>query len=162
MLEATALALDPSATIALASPRHILSITAYAGATAALESSLGVALPEPGHTAISAGVTWLWSGPNSWLAMSETPLDLAPATPHAALTDQSDGKAVFLVHGALIRETLQKLIPIDLHETLFLPDHTALTLAGHIPVQIWREGEVFALACFRSFGPALHHALLEA
>jgi sarcosine oxidase subunit gamma len=162
MLEATPLALAPTATIALAPPRHIASVTAYNGATAALESALGVSLPKPGRSLTAAGILWLWSGPNSWLAISQTPLALAAVTPHAALTDQSDGKAIFLISGPRTRATLQKLIPIDLHETIFLADHTALTLAGHIPIQLWREGETFCIACFRSFGAALHSTLLEA
>jgi len=45
---------------------------------------------------------------------------------------------------------------------VFGEDSTALTLAGHIPVQIWREDGQFAVACFRSFAKSLYHALIEA
>jgi sarcosine oxidase subunit gamma len=163
MLEAKPLALAPSGAVGLATPRHIFSITAFAGTKPSLEAVLGHALPPPGRMRAHDGMTWLWSGQNSWLAMSETPCGdrLAAAAPNAALTEQSDGRAIFLVSGPHSRKILQKLVPIDLHELEFLSDHTSLTLAGHIPIQIWREDENFALACFRSFAPALHHALLE-
>jgi sarcosine oxidase subunit gamma len=88
---------------------------------------------------------------------------IAAATKNlAAVTDQSDGKILLLLGGPDPRETLQKLLPIDLHESSFGPDATALTLAGHIPVQVWREDQKFALACFRSYGKSLYHALTEA
>jgi len=164
MLEATPLQLPATGAIALAQPRQIFSVSAFAGAKAALEAALGANLPPPNHALADGDVTWLWSGPDSWLAMAETGLDarLAAASSHAAITDQSDGKAIFLVSGPRAREILEKLVPIDLHEAEFLPGHTALTLAGHIPVQIWREDGAFALACFRSFAAALHHALAQA
>jgi sarcosine oxidase subunit gamma len=162
MLEARHLDLAATGAVALAPPRHVFSVAAYAGATGRLEAALGVILPPPGRVSAAAGITWAWSGPDCWLAVSETPVSLAAAVPFAAITEQSDGRAIFLVSGPLARRILQKLVPIDLHDTAFLPDHTALTLAGHIPVQIWREGDIFCLACFRSFAPALHHALIQA
>jgi len=165
VLEAKGLAFPASETLALAAPRRVFSLAAYQGGGAALAGALGTVLPEPGRRAVDGGVTYLWSGPEAWLAMAEDDglkTRLAPAAKFAAITDQSDGRAIFLVSGPDAREWLQKLVPVDLHESVFLADHTALTLAGHIPVQIWREADTFALACFRSFAGALHHALREA
>lgn len=165
MLEAKPLNIAATATLALAPPRRVFSLAAYAGAGAALAGALGGRLPEPGRMARRDGVTYLWSGPESWLAMSEESslkARLAAARKHAAITDLSDGRVIFLADHPAARDRLAKLIPIDLAESVFLADHTALTLAGHIPVQIWREDQKFAIACFRSFGGALHHALLQA
>jgi sarcosine oxidase subunit gamma len=67
------------------------------------------------------------------------------------------------VRGPAARDALAKLLPIDLHRAGFAEDATALTLAGHIGVQIWRSGEDrFELACFRSYAEALYGALREA
>jgi sarcosine oxidase subunit gamma len=164
MLEALPLMLPATAAVALAPARHVFSVTAFAGAAPRLETALGIKLPAANHSLADGAITWFWSGPDSWLAMAAAAFDgrLAAAAPYAAITDQSDGRAIFLVSGPRSREILEKLVPIDLHEAEFSAGHTALTLAGHIPVQIWREGEAFALACFRSFANALHHALAQA
>jgi sarcosine oxidase subunit gamma len=162
MLEARQLDLAATGAVALAPPRRVLSVTAHAGALPRLEAALGVSLPAAGRTCPAGDILWVWSGPGSWLAIAEAPVDVAAAAAFAAITEQSDGKAIFVVSGPHARQILQKLVPIDLHEAEFLPDHTAVTLAGHIPVQIWREGETFCLACFRSFAAALHHALADA
>jgi sarcosine oxidase subunit gamma len=164
MLEARDLGLPDSGAVRVAPYRSIVSIAAFAGRAAALAEALGVALPGPGKMAEMGGVTFLWSGPDSWLAMSDAGLEtrIEVAAGLAAVTDQGDGRAIFLLSGDNVRDTLAKLVPIDLHESVFGPDDTALTLAGHIPVQIWREGGGFALACFRSYAGSLHHALLEA
>jgi len=142
------------------------SIVSLAGRAAEFLSETGVTPPAPGRVARHGGVMYLWAGPETWLAMADD-ADLedrlrAQAGPEVAITDQSDGKFVLFVHGPRARKILAKLVPIDLDEEAFDEDATALTLAGHIPVQIWREEEKFALACFRSFAEGLHHALLQA
>ncbi|WBO60669.1 hypothetical protein GT370_07860 [Acidocella sp. MX-AZ03] len=55
---------------------------------------------------------------------------------------------------------MKKLLPIDIAR--FAPDDVAITLAAHIGVRVWREGEHFILACLRSYAGALHHALMQA
>jgi sarcosine oxidase subunit gamma len=166
MLEARHFGLPETASVAAAPHRSIVSLAAFAGRAAALADALGVALPEPNKRAVQDEVSFLWSGPDSWLVMSaDSRLEnrlAAKGRAFAAVTDQSDGRAIFMVSGDSVRDTMAKLVPIDLHETVFGPDDAALTLAGHIPVQIWREEGAFALACFRSYAGALHHALLEA
>jgi sarcosine oxidase subunit gamma len=131
--------------------RRIFSIAVFRGREAALNAALGVELPV---TPRRVG-DYLWSGPGTWLALAEPP-DLAGI---AAVTEQGDGLFCFAVHGTHARMALAKLVPIDLHESAFAPDAVALTLAGHIGVRIWREGEAFVLACFRSFAGALSDAL---
>jgi len=119
------------------------SIVSLAGRAAEFLSETGVTPPAPGRVARHGGVMYLWAGPETWLAMADD-ADLedrlrAQAGPEVAITDQSDGKFVLFVHGPRARKILAKLVPIDLDEEAFDEDATALTLAGHIPVQIWRE-----------------------
>jgi sarcosine oxidase subunit gamma len=123
----------------------------------------------PGRKLRTKNVTYLWSGPASWLALSDADdPDFADTLAArlagvAAVTDQSDGRAILRVHGPHIRDALAKLLPIDLHPNEFGEDATALTLAGHINVQIWRCGQnEFELACFRSFAGALRESLRHA
>jgi sarcosine oxidase subunit gamma len=142
--------------------KNIISIAAYDGHVQALEAALGVALPRTPRSVSAAGATYIWSGPGAWLVLADDTAAIAAlAAPFAAVTEQSDGRAVFRLSGAQARETLQKLLPVDLHESSFPPDGTALTIAAHIGVQLWRDHGAWYIACFRSYAEALYHALTE-
>jgi sarcosine oxidase subunit gamma len=152
--------------VELAPSRAIASIAAYQKSLEALQAALGVLLPGPGRQVTVDGATYLWSGPARWFVLAATD-DADFATNLAAraqnfgsVTDQSDGRVVLRIHGPRVRDALAKLVPIDLHPSVFGPDATALTLAGHISVQIWQgEDGAYNLACFRSFAGDLFHAL---
>ncbi|MDE8342246.1 MAG: hypothetical protein POG24_00320 [Acidocella sp.] len=162
MLEADSFTYPATPIVSAAPLRPLTSIAAFKNAVPALQAALGVALPVTPVSITVNDVLYLWSGPDAWLAVGAPPSMLAAARPYAAITDQSDGRMVFFVKGPHASEALAKLVPIDLHETVFPADGTALTLAGHISVQLWREREVFALACFRSFAHSLYESLTEA
>jgi sarcosine oxidase subunit gamma len=161
MLDAFEPSLPATASIMLLPPRQLVTIAALGGAS--LVAALGVTLPTTPTRITHGGTTFLWSGPNAWLAMAETGdlfADLNAAIgKRAALTEQSDGISLLRVTNPQI---LPKLVGIDLHPTVFGPDSVALTLAAHISVRLWREDDGFVLACFRSFAGALYHALVEA
>jgi heterotetrameric sarcosine oxidase gamma subunit len=147
--------------------RAIVSLLALRGKTPKLQQVLGVELPTTPRRVAHETITYLWSGLESWLAISEHPdlLENIVAAAHdlAAVTDQSDGRFLFRVTGPHSLSILAKLVPIDLHPSSFPIDATALTLADHIGIQLWREDDgAFVLACFRSYAGALHHALVEA
>jgi sarcosine oxidase subunit gamma len=162
MLEAQTLNLPATAHVRLAPWRDIVGIAAYRHSETELHQAL--ALPvTPHYFAPAAGVMFLWSGPGAWLAISEEAGLEARiaglAGGQAAVTDQSDGRVIFRVTAP--RANLQKLLQIDLHESVFAPNSTALTLAGHIPVQIWQVDGAFEFCCFRSFAESLYHSLVE-
>jgi methylglutamate dehydrogenase subunit D len=157
------------AVVELARPRGMASIALFGENLLQVQEALGVALPWAGRMKTAGDMILLWSGPASWLALSndDDPAFSAKLTGKlaglAAVTDQGDGRAIFSVRGPAARDALAKLLPIDLHRAGFAEDATALTLAGHIGVQIWRSGEdCFELACFRSYAEALYAALREA
>jgi len=162
MLEATTLNLPGTAHVQLAPPHSIVSIAAFKTTEVALHQA--ATLPVTPHYVLGNGVMFLWSGPASWIAVSQAPdLEariLRAANGLAAVTDQSDGRTILRVTAPVAK--LQKLVPIDLDESAFGPNATALTLAGHIPMQIWRCKNGFELCCFRSFAESLYHALVEA
>ncbi len=162
MLEASVLNLPATAYVQLAPQHSIVSIAAFKATKAALHQA--AKLPVTPHYLIGNNVMFLWSGPGAWLAVSEDPdLEsriLRAANGLAAITDQSDGRTILRVTAPPAK--LQKLLPIDLHESAFGANATALTLAGHIPVQIWRTENGFEFCCFRSFAESLYHSLVEA
>ncbi len=147
MLDASLPALEATSAITPLPPRRICS----------LASPTAGELPKAGLRRENI----LWNGPNSWLVLDEDASHLAART-GGAVTDQSDGLFLFAISGPYAREILKRLVPIDLRETAFAPDAVAITHAAHIGVRIWREEQNFILACFRSFAPSLHHALVEA
>jgi len=155
-----------NAWVELAPQRSMASIALYGDDLKPLLDALGGRLPLPGRQLRVDGASYLWAGPASWLALAEvddpafSPMLAARLAGIAAVTDQSDGRAILRLHGPAARDALAKLVPIDLHPGVFTEDATAMTLAGHISVQIWRTGaECFELACFRSFAGALLEAL---
>jgi sarcosine oxidase subunit gamma len=166
MLDAAAFGLPATMLVQPLAHRSIVSINVFKGQATALRAALGAPLPAIACRICAGGVDYLWAGPGAWLAMADTPtlfVDIsARARGLAAVTEQSDGRFLVRVGGPHAVEILAKLVPIDLHPSTFAPDATALTLAAHLSVQIWQEEGAFVLACFRSFGPALHHALVEA
>lgn len=143
MLDASSPALDATAAIAPLPLRRITSLASPETGT----------LPPAGKRLGNL----LWNGPNSWLLLEDD------AAPYAArTTDQSDGLFLFAISGPHSAAILKQLVPIDIHPSVFAEDAVAITSAAHIGVRIWREGDAFILACFRSFAAALHHALVEA
>jgi heterotetrameric sarcosine oxidase gamma subunit len=156
------------AMVSLAAQRSIANIAAFKGNLASLQTALGTMLPLPGKQLRHGAILNLWAGPESWLAIADNAdpnfdLTLAQSCAGlAAITDQSDGRSILQISGPTAREALAKLLPIDLHPSAFPPDATALTLAAHIPIQIWHSTEGFELACFRSYAETLYEALIEA
>ncbi len=156
MLDVSRPAVAPHPFIGTLPVRRIRSLAAYKTTLPALEAALGVPLPATPKRIELGGATILWNGPRQWLVLGE----LALPARHAAITEQTDGLALFFVSGPHAVEILKKLLPIDIAR--FAEDEVAITLAAHIGVRVWREGGNFILACFRSLAEALQHALMEA
>ncbi|MGZ3709693.1 MAG: sarcosine oxidase subunit gamma, partial [Bdellovibrionota bacterium] len=110
-------------------------------------------------------------GPETWLATSEKGGNEFSASLRAeigalaSISDQSDGYAVLRLTGTKVRDTLAKLIPIDVHPRAFKPGDVASTVASHIGVTLWRLDDaadgtpVFEIAVFRSLAGSFWHAL---
>ncbi len=154
MLDETALAPHPF--IGMAPPRRIRSLAAYNATLPALQAAMGGALPATPKRITHQGAEILWNGPRQWLVLGELTL---PAE-FAAITEQTDGLCLLSLSGPHAVEILKRLLSIDIAR--FGADEVAITSAAHIGVRVWREDGNFVLACFRSFGEALHHALVQA
>lgn len=119
----------------------------------------GLALPARGRRVDSDEVSVLWSGPDQWLVQaaaghgSLTAMALASALgADAAVTDQSDARAIIRLSGPRVRDLLGKGVMIDLHPRVFKPGMTAITLVAHIGVQVSAvEAGTFECLVPRSF-----------
>lgn len=153
----------------------IAAVIAADGKEGALRQLLldqfGWSLPDAGRTGLAGERGLIWSAPGQWLALDETRKGLQGLAEKlagiAAVTDQSDARAIVRVSGPDARTALAKGIAIDLHPRSFQPGHVAATSVAHIGAQIWQRDEAptYDLAVARSFAGSfwswLSHASAE-
>lgn len=83
----------------------------------------------------------------------------------AAVADQSDAYVILRLTGPKVRETLTKVIPIDIHPRSFQVSDIAQTVCGYVGVTLWRledtvEGDpAFEIWAGRSLAVNLHQAI---
>lgn len=121
-----------------------------------LRELFGIVPPGSPKIAVGRTAALVWSGPGQWLLASEE-RDIAQRLSTAlaglaAVSDQSDARAILRVGGPRARETLAKGCPIDLHPRAFAPGDVALTSIAHIGAQLWQvdDGPTYDVAVFRS------------
>ena len=139
---------------------------ATAAASRALQAQHQPGLPAQGRLTTAAGTTLLWHGPDRFLAVRES-ADSAFARELAALldglayvADASSSRLVLSVAGDGVAEVLNRVLAIDLHPRVFDPGSVALTMAGHIAVQVWRpDPDSFRLACPSSLAASFRRQL---
>jgi len=84
--------------------------------------------------------------------------DLASEFP---LTDQSDSWVAVEVSGNRTLDVLERICPIDLHETAFRDGAVARTTMEHLSVIIVSQGTTFLLLSPRSSADSFLHALTQ-
>lgn len=138
---------------------RITSIAPYKGAASAVSKALkplGLSFPSPGRSVTKGEARIVWTGPDQAFLIGPD----APPLPGAALTDQSDGWALFRLEGALAEAALARLVPVDLRAASFGIGATARTLLFHVPLSITRTGaQAFDLMVFRSMAATAVHDL---
>ncbi|MEQ1715135.1 MAG: sarcosine oxidase subunit gamma family protein [Hyphomicrobium sp.] len=161
-------------TIEAAGDLAIAHIAARKGQSAALierlASSHGVAPPTTPKFTAGADLSFVWAGPEQWLAIAQhgnrrdLEAELAGQLKgFASVTDQSDARTFVRVSGPKSRATLAKGLPIDLHPRAFPAGAAAITHAAHIGVIVWRpdDSDTFMLGCARSYSVSLWSWLME-
>ena len=159
----------------LRTPPALASVIARRGARAAsyevARKEFAIEPPDTPRLAAAGSLTLIWTGPDQWLAMSEgedgSRLETRLRSGFAGLAsvaDQSDGRTIIRIAGACARDTLAKGLPIDLTPESFSPGQTALSLIGHIGIQIWQvdDGPTYDIAVFRSYAADLWRFLCHA
>jgi sarcosine oxidase subunit gamma len=138
---------------------------------ALVKSAYGIELPTSprlagGPMPDGRSLTFIWSGPEQWLAYAESApaleSELAMALGRRAMVaDQSDGRCVLRLSGPKARQVLAKGIGLDLDQRMFKPGDVALTMAAHVAVQIWQVDDrpSYEIAMFRSLAGSFWHWL---
>lgn len=136
-----------------------------------IRQRFGIALPRGPQRVASGAIAFAATGPEGWLATCEEGENsfaesLKEAVGDAAsIADQSSGYALLRLSGPHVRETLAKILPLDLHERAFQTGNVASTITSHIGATLWRledaaDGSpVFEVAVFRSLAGSFWHAL---
>lgn len=126
-------------------------------------------LPLTAKVAHASRLDAIGTAPDHWLlfgqASSGLRHDLEEAvSSHAALVEQSDGRAVLRIGGPSARDILAKGIGIDLHPRVFGPGDAATTVISHMGVVLWQVSTVptYNMVVFRSFAESFFHWLLGA
>jgi heterotetrameric sarcosine oxidase gamma subunit len=140
--------------------------------TQRLRERFGIELPPGPRRAAMGAVALAGIGPEAWLASSHehghgfARLLQETVGECASVADQSSGYAILRMTGAKLRETLAKILPLDLHPRSFAPGDVASTLASHVGATLWRLEDtdglpVFEIAVFRSLAGSFWHALAQ-
>lgn len=156
----------------------LAAVMARKGASSELAGRIrtlfGLELPAGPRCAAAADLMLIGTAPGAWLAVADRGgSGLAAALQRelaglAAVTDQSDGYFMVRLSGPRVRETLAKLVPIDVHARAFAVADAASTVLAHIGVTMWRREDapgampVFEIVLFRSLAKSFWHALAEA
>lgn len=162
-------------TIAVREPITMVSLAALDGQSeqvrSVLQSIYGLQLPHRPVRAGGADMSFLWFGPDRWMAFAERDGggDLeADLKRHlhglAAVVDHSDGRAVVRITGEHARDVLAKGVPIDLHPRVFKTNDVVITHASHIGVLLWQvdDAPTYDIAVPRSYAHSFCAWLLEA
>ncbi len=133
----------------------------------------GIELQDRPRRVAAGDVAFVGTGPGAWLATCEGAGNAFAASlarnlgEWASISDQTDGYAVLRLSGARVRDTLAKLVPIDVHPHVFKPGDVASTVAAHTGVILWRLDDGadgtpgFEMAVFRSLARSFWHAVAE-
>ena len=155
----------------------IACLTARNGQTAALErlfhARFGIDLPGGPRRVCGHGVAAAGIAPESWLITCEDAADACAQSLRSALggrgsvVDLSDAYAMLRLSGPKVRDSLARLVPLDLHERRFAPGAVAQTVVAHMSVTLWRLEEaeraapVFEICVARSLAHSLYGVIRD-
>ena len=109
-----------------------------------LQANFGIAPPNGPHRVSRADIAIGGIGPYSWIAIhadagNAFAESLRPMLGHcASIADLSDAYVILQLAGPKVRETLAKLVPIDVHPRAFQVNDIAQTVCGYVGVILWR------------------------
>lgn len=132
---------------------------------ASLAAHFGQALAEAPRAHQVGDITLIWTGPGQWLATSADRHLAARLAAElggiAAVSDQSDARAVLRLSGPKARDVLAKGCLVDLHPRTFGPGQVAMTVFGHINVMLRQvdDSPTYEIALFRSMAASFWHWL---
>lgn len=139
--------------------------------SARLREYFQIDLPQGPRRTAAGSLALAGTGPGAWLATFERGGnsfaqhlgDVAAGV--ASVSDQSDGYAVLRLTGPRARDALSRLIPIDLHPSVFAVGNVSVSVSSYMGVTLWRlDDDVdgssrFEIAVARSMALSLWQAL---
>jgi sarcosine oxidase subunit gamma len=144
------------------------TLTQVAGLSPDFEARLAAVvgtLPEKVQQAQVNGAHTLFRiGPAQfWIVGPETDDVPSRLEGHCAVTPLSSSRTRIALEGAPAREVLARLIPVDLHPSVFTPGAVALTGIHHTPVTVHCTGEnSFDIYAMRTFAVNVWDAVTDA
>jgi sarcosine oxidase subunit gamma len=133
----------------------------------------GIELPQGPRRSIAGDLAFAGIGPGAWVATLEgggnecANLLAGTIGNSAAISDQTDGYAVLRMSGPRLRDTLSKLVPVDVHPRVFGKGYVSVTSVAQCSATLWRLDDridgspVFEISVLRSFAASFWHALNE-
>jgi methylglutamate dehydrogenase subunit D len=105
-------------------------------------AAFAIDLQDVPRRSAAEGFDFVGVGPGRRLVLPETrglaqKLEGAFA-PEGSVFEQGGGLVVLEASGAM-RDALAKLVPIDLHPSVFKPGDAATTIAAHVNITVWLE-----------------------
>lgn len=127
----------------------------------AVKDATGLNVPEQGHIAGDGGNWVAWMSPDELLLVvaydsvrdTEASLRDALSKVHHLAVNVSDARAMFRLsgNGALVREAIAKLCPVDMRTEAFAPGQFRRSRMAQVPAAIWMPDESSVqIVCFRS------------
>jgi len=119
----------------------------------------GAAMPGPLTITNGAKGQLAWMSPDELLILIADPaaavaqIAQALAGKHHLAVDVSDMRNAYALGGEGAREILAKVVPVDLHPSVFTPGSFRRTRVGQVAGAVWLEADgVFRVIAFRSVG----------
>ena len=142
-----------------------------AGVLEVFRAQFGLEPPNAPRRASRGDVAIAGIGPGAWLATRDGAGNAFAQSLRsllgecASVSDQSDAYVILRLTGPKVRETLAKVIPIDIHPRSFQVSDVAQTVCGYVGVTLWRledtaQGDpTFEIWAGRSYAVNLHQAI---
>jgi methylglutamate dehydrogenase subunit D len=134
------------------------------------DETFGVKLTHRRERVAGASIAFVWAGPGQWIATAEGEDGAtferrlrAALGDLAAVSDQSDARAIIQIAGARARDVLAKGVPIDLHPSAFRARDAAITTVAHIGALFWQcdETPTYEFLVPRSFAESFWRWLID-
>lgn len=125
----------------------------------AVSALAGTSFPEQRRAEVDGGRGILWLSPDELAVLlpraeaASACADLAGklSDQHALVVDVSDARVHFEIEGRVVRETIAKIAPVDMHVESFGPGELRRTRFGQVAAGFWMVDERRArIFCFRS------------
>lgn len=121
---------------------------------------LGLTFPAPNSQSTKGEARLIWTGRDQAFLIGPEAPDFGDA---AATTDQSDGWTILTLSGPLARDTLARLVPLDLRDAAFPVGAVARSGLNHMALILTRTAEAsYEIMTFRSMARTAWHELAEA